>query len=57
MKMAHCKYCGKEIGLQDRLWGDESCGDTVCERFIRAQQQSEREESHEQLDRDLGYYH
>ena len=54
-KIRHCFYCGKELGVSS--WSDpyDNCGSPECARAARDAEQGEREEAHEQLDRDLGY--
>lgn len=57
-RMRHCAYCGTELGVMTRReWqpGD-TCGARECERDARDSAQAEREEAHERLDRDMGYY-
>lgn len=54
-KMRYCFNCGEEIGAYagyDRL---DTCGKQECNREARHAAAAEREEAHEQLDRDLGY--
>lgn len=56
-KMQHCHYCGEELGVFDAYYGDiQSCGKRECERSARDIQAQERDEAHEQLDRDMGYF-
>ena len=54
-KMRHCFNCGEELGVLD--WYDrwDHCGKQECAREARDGMRAEREEAHEQLDRDLGY--
>lgn len=54
-KMQYCANCGAELG-EGFNFGPESCGDRECDRAVRDGYEAEREEAHEQLDRDLGYY-
>lgn len=55
-KMQHCFNCGAELGVYDRLPGDhDTCGAPECEREARDAYVAERDEAHEQLDRDMGY--
>lgn len=54
-KLRHCCCCGKELGVYadyDRL---DTCGQLECERMVRDMISEEREEAHEQLDRDNGW--
>lgn len=58
-QMKYCAYCGAEIGMASRATGlndPESCGQRECDREVNAMYRAEREEAHEQLDRDMGYY-
>jgi hypothetical protein len=53
----HCRNCGDSLGfVEDRHWhrGD-TCGKPECDREAREQDQAEREEAHERLDRDMGW--
>ena len=55
-KMQYCDYCGKELGVYVRYGRDiDTCGARECERFARDQDAMERDEAHEQLDRDRGW--
>lgn len=56
-KMRHCFYCGEELGRSPSTWSDpyETCGKRECDREARDAMQGEREEAHEQLDRDMGW--
>lgn len=55
-KMQHCAFCGEELGVYAKPIGEQdTCGRRECERDAREQAQAEREEAHEQLDRDMGY--
>lgn len=57
-KMKHCAYCGEEIGLCSPAYfrDPEACGKRECQREVAAMYREEREEAHEQLDRDMGYF-
>ena len=56
MARHRCYYCGEDIGLWDRFSDRlDTCGAQECEREARDQMQAEREEAHEQLDRDMGW--
>jgi hypothetical protein len=53
--MRHCFYCGEELGrywVYDRL---DNCGKRECVREASDAERAEREEAHEQLDRDRGW--
>lgn len=56
-KMRHCWNCGAEMGVIESKYYDRSdtCGKTECEREARDQARAERDEAHEQLDRDMGW--
>lgn len=56
-KMHHCFNCGEELGPYSNAYSGrfEACGKPECQREERDAYQQEREEAHEQLDRDLGY--
>ena len=53
-----CWYCGKDMGEWDGRYcsSTDTCGERECERAARDQAQAEREEAHENLDRDMGYF-
>jgi len=51
-----CYYCGDDIGQWDRFSDRfDTCGRPECEREARDAAYAEREEAHEQLDRDMGW--
>lgn len=56
-KMRFCCVCGGEIGVFEDKHYDrrDTCGQRECEREMRDADAAEREEAHEQLDRDMGY--
>lgn len=54
--MRHCAYCGDEMGCYDDYHRDDTCGRQECERWAREELQAEREDAHEELDRDMGWY-
>lgn len=56
-KMKHCACCGDELGMTES-WDrePESCGKPECSREVSDMYRQEREEAHEQLDRDMGWY-
>jgi hypothetical protein len=56
LKMQHCCYCGAELGIYEKYHGDlDTCGARECEREMHSMLQAERDEAHEQLDRDMGW--
>ena len=55
-KTHYCFNCGEEIGLWDRFSDRrDTCGARECEREARNAEVEEREQAHEQLDRDNGW--
>ena len=52
-----CAYCGTDMGVYDRRYCDSSdvCGERECNRWARDNARQEREEAHEQLDRNMGW--
>lgn len=52
-----CAYCGKDMGEWDSRYCEstDTCGEQECERWGRDARAGEREEAHEQLDRDMGW--
>lgn len=53
----HCFNCGKDIGEKDRFSEQmDDCGAIECTRAARDAYAQERDEAHEQLDRDMGWY-
>ena len=52
-----CWNCGKDMGIiEDRFYDRrDTCGATECEREARYQNEAERDEAHDQLDRDMGW--
>lgn len=56
-KMKYCAYCGEELGMTQSWDRDpESCGKPECNREVSAMYREEREQAHEQLDRDMGWF-
>lgn len=57
-KMRFCWNCGAEMGVIERKFYDsrDTCGKSECEREARDATRAERDEAHEQLDRDMGWY-
>ncbi len=56
-KMRHCWYCGAELGMIENKYYDrtDTCGRSECDRELRHQMAAERDDAHEQLDRDMGW--
>lgn len=55
-KMQHCWFCGAELGIYKKHYSDrDTCGASECEREARYDAMAERDEAHEQLDRDMGW--
>lgn len=53
----HCAYCGEDMGEWTRFSDrNDTCGAQECERWACDEAIAEREEAHEQLDRDMGWY-
>jgi hypothetical protein len=52
-----CWNCGEDMGEWDRRYCDsrDTCGKRECERAARVAAAAERDEAHEQLDRDCGW--
>ena len=52
----YCTACGDDMGLWDKFsrHGD-TCGKFQCERDAREQDREDRSDSHERLDRDMGW--
>lgn len=56
-KERHCFNCGASMGFIENKYYDrrDTCGKRECEREARNEAYAEREEAHEQLDRDMGW--
>jgi hypothetical protein len=56
-RMRHCFNCGAELGVYAARDYDpmDTCGALECDKGAREAARQEREEAHEQLDRDLGW--
>lgn len=54
-KMRHCFNCGAELGVYADYDPLDTCGANECEREARIAVSQQRDEAHEQLDRDLGW--
>jgi hypothetical protein len=55
-KMQYCFCCGEELGEYDNFgerW--DTCEKIECQREARNAAAQERDEAHEQLDRDRGW--
>lgn len=57
-KIHNCEYCGDDLGRPVDKWPGEivTCGKPECTRYERDCYREQREEAHEQLDRDMGYF-
>jgi hypothetical protein len=54
--MQFCYFCGAELGVYEADPRDrDTCGAVECNRAARADIEAEREDAHEQLDRDRGW--
>lgn len=53
----HCYNCGANMGfIEDRHYDRrDTCGTMECEQRYREDERAEREEAHEQLDRNMGW--
>jgi hypothetical protein len=54
-KMRHCFNCGEQLGAYADYDPRDTCGKRECEREAQAAFAEEREEAHDQLDRDMGW--
>lgn len=54
-RMRHCFNCGAELGHYAYYDPLDHCGARDCARAARDAIEQEREEAHEQLDRDMGW--
>ena len=55
-KMQFCFNCGAQLGVYVQQYGDnDTCGARECEREARDTAAAQRDEAHEQLDRDNGW--
>ncbi len=57
-KMRYCWNCGEEMGVIENKFYDsrDTCGKAECNREASHAFAAERDEAHEQLDRDMGWY-
>lgn len=55
--MRHCFFCGAELGFLAASEYDalDTCGARECERAARDERQRERDEAHDELDRQMGW--
>jgi hypothetical protein len=53
--MRHCFNCGEELGCYSDFDPLDTCGNAECNREASYAHQAQREEAHEQLDRDMGW--
>jgi hypothetical protein len=51
----YCFNCGEFIGTYADYDALDTCGKPECEREARHEHERERQEAHEQLDRDRGW--
>lgn len=54
-RMRHCFNCGEELGCYAEYEPLDTCGKSECEREARYAREIERDEAHEQLDKDRGW--
>lgn len=54
-KMRHCFNCGDDLGVYAYSDPLDHCGKQECAREAQDAARAEREEAHEQLDRDMGW--
>jgi len=57
-KVSQCEYCGEDLGGPVEKWSQMdliTCGKRECERWARDEEAAERDEAHEQLDRNMGW--
>ena len=56
MKVTHCEICGAALPIPEVRQGETvTCGRAECDREARAIAQQERDEAHEELDRQMGW--
>ena len=55
-KERFCFNCGASMGVYADYDRMDDCGKSECSRAVRECYEEQREEAHEQLDRDLGWY-
>lgn len=56
-RVRHCPYCGEDMGfIEDRYYErTDPCGKPSCNREAADVAREEREEAHDQLDREQGW--
>lgn len=54
-KQRHCFNCGAELGFYADYDRMDDCGSAECRRAAQDAYSQERDEAHEQLDRDMGW--
>ncbi len=54
-KMRHCFTCGTEIGRYTDYDNLDTCGEPECNREAQNVASMQRQDAHEQLDRDNGW--
>jgi hypothetical protein len=56
-KIRHCWNCGADMGFIENRYYDRTdvCGSRECNRAAQDAFRQERDEAHEQLDRDMGW--
>jgi len=57
-RVRHCPYCGDDMGfIEDRYYErNDPCGKQSCMREASDCEREERDNAHDQLDRDNGWY-
>lgn len=54
-KMRHCFNCGEELGVYADYDPMDDCGKRECVRAAQDSYAQERQDAHDQLDRDRGW--
>lgn len=54
-KMRHCFNCGEPLGVYADFDPLDTCGKGECNRAASDAMREEREQAHDQLDRDRGW--
>lgn len=56
-RIRHCPYCGDNMGFIENRYYEplDSCGKADCNRDAADAARQERDDAHEQLDRDRGW--
>ena len=56
-RRSYCYNCGADLGEWDRFSDQyDTCGELECNRAVQDDLAAARDEAHEQLDRDMGWY-